>query len=308
MKYMSVKQMAEHWRMTDRSVRRYCDMGLVEGAILVDTFWIIPEDARKPNTDDAPPDLQGPAKQVLAQRSKNNHFGIYEYLQVNLAYSSSRMASNRLTRNQVIELYRTGKISTAFEPMKFDDIVEIDNHFRAGEYMVDTLQEPLSTAYLRKIHDLLFYGTEADKDGLMRTGEFRKKETKYGISPKEIPKAILVLLKEYESKKRVALDDVLDFHVRFEKIHPFEDGNGRVGRVLLVKECLRHEIVPFIIDDKQRGEYFRGISLWEHSPEVLMAVVERALDRINNQMDTCKLLQYCRPETGRGSQNGGKKK
>ena len=307
MKYMSVKQVAEHWRMTDRSVRRYCDMGMIEGAALVDNFWIIPEDAQKPTIDVDPPDLHGPAKQVLAQRAKNNHYGIYEYLQVNMAYSSSRMASNRLTRNQVIELYRTGKVSVAFEPMKLDDAVEIDNHFRAGEYMVDTLFEPITTAYLRKIHDLLFYGTEADKDGIMRTGEFRKKGTKYGIIPKEIPKAVATLIKEYEAKRRVSLKDIIDFHVRFEKIHPFEDGNGRVGRVLLVKECLRHEIVPFIIDDKQRRDYFKGIASWEQSPEILMDVIERAINRIENQMDTCMLLQYCRPETGRGSQNGGSK-
>ena len=308
MKYLSVKQMAERWKLTDRSVRRYCDMGMIDGAFPVDGIWIIPEDAKKPVIDDNPPDPVGPAKQVIAQRAKNNHFGIYEYLQINLAYSSSRMASNRLTRNQVIELYRTGKISVAFEPMKYDDIVEIENHFRAGEYMVDTMLEPLHTAYLRKIHNLLFYGTEADKDGVMRTGEFRTKETKYGIPPKEISKAVTALLKEYESKKTKTMEDILNFHVRFEKIHPFEDGNGRVGRVLMIKECLRNQIVPFIIDDKKRGEYFRGIACWETSPDVLMTVVDHALERINNQMDTCRLLQYCRPETGRGSQNGGKKK
>ena len=144
------------------------------------------------------------------------------------------------------------------------DIVEIENHFRAGEYMVDTMLEPLHTAYLRKIHNLLFYGTEADKDGVMRTGEFRTKETKYGIPPKEISKAVTALLKEYESKKTKTMEDILNFHVRFESIHPFQDGNGRVGRLIMFKECLKHNIVPFIITEELKMFYNRGIKEWKN--------------------------------------------
>jgi fido (protein-threonine AMPylation protein) len=142
----------------------------------------------------------------------------------------------------------------------------------------------------------------------MCTGEFRSQHHKYGIPPQQISNALNELIKEYEAKKKVQLKDILDFHVRFEQIHPFEDGNGRLGRLVMLKECLRHEVIPFIIDDKQRGAYHRGIAVWDNDQNPLNDVVDRAVKRMTNQMDTCRLLQYCRPETGRGSQNGGKKK
>ena len=302
MKYISVKDAAARWKITERSVRRYCENGKIYGASLVDGMWIIPDDAQRPRHLETEPSVyEGPARQVVAQREKNNHYGIYEYLQVNLAYSSSRMASNRLTRKQVIELYRTGKISVAFEPMKVDDVIENDNHFRACTYVIDNLLEPIHTAHLRKLHSLLFYGTKADRKGAMCTGEFRSQNHKYGIPPQQISNALNELIKEYEAKKNVQLKDILDFHVRFEQIHPFEDGNGRLGRLLMLKECLRHQIIPFIIDDKHRGAYNRGIQEWEINPDLLMAETEHAQERLRNQMDTCRLLEYCRPEEGRGA-------
>ena len=250
MKYVSSKQLAERWKITERSVRRYCQKGKLPGAHLVDGFWVIPDDTPKPKTiPEEPSQLKGPAKQVVAQRSKNNHYGIYEYLQVNLAYSSCRMASNRLTRNQVIELYRTGKISVAFEPMKVDDLYEMENHFQACKYAIDNLLEPLTISQMRTLHSHLFYGTKADRTGVMRTGELRTSSHEYGLPPTEIHKALNALIKQYEAKKEASLRDILDFHVQFERIHPFEDGNGRLGRLIMVKECLRHQIVPFIIDD-----------------------------------------------------------
>lgn len=309
MKYISVKDTAEKWKMTTRTIRRYCEAGLIDGAFSIDATWVIPEDARKPNSlESNPPTPKGAAKQVIYQKNKNNHFGLYEFLQVNLAYSSSRMASNRLTRNQVIEIFRTGKVAVAFEPMKIDDVVEISNHFYAGDYVIDTMYDSLSVAYLRKIHTLLFYGTKADREGKMFPGEFRKHRSAIGIQPENISGSIAALLKQYEEKREVKLEDILEFHVELERIHPFDDGNGRLGRLIMMKECLRHQIVPFIIDDKQRGAYHRGIAVWNTDPEQLNDVVDRAIKRMANQLDTCRLLQYCRPETGRGSQNGGKKK
>lgn len=296
MKYISVKDAAARWKITERSVRRYCENGKIYGASLVDGMWIIPDDAQRPmHLETEPPVYEGPARQVVAQREKNNHYGIYEYLQVNLAYSSSRMASNRLTRKQVIELYRTGKISVAFEPMKVDDVIEIDNHFRACAYVIDNLLEPIHTAHLRKLHSLLFYGTKADRKGTMCTAEFRSHPHKYGLPPAEIPKALTALIKEYEAKKNVQLKDILDFHVRFEQIHPFEDGNGRLGRLLMLKECLRHQIIPFIIDDKHRGEYHRGITSWDSTPEILTSVATHAQTFFEGKMDLCRLFQYHRP-------------
>ena len=309
MNYLSTKEAASKWRISERTMIRYCEKNLVKGAFQVGGTWIIPEDAPRP--EGAPKKeikLSDFAKQIMYQMGKNNHYGIYEYLQVNLAYSSCRMASNRLTRKQVIDVYRTGKVSVSFEPMKIDDLVEIVNHFEACRYMIETLMEPITTAYIRKLHRMLFYGTVADKSKGLHIGEFRKRPDKLGVAHEKIADMLGALIKEYEANKKVKLDDILHFHCTFEKIHPFEDGNGRVGRMLLLKECLRFSVVPFIYDDKHRGDYNRGIQERETDPGQLMAVTEHAQERLLNQMDTCRLLEYCRPEEGRGSRKGGKRK
>lgn len=306
MKYISVSEAAEKWRVSDRIVRKYCDQKLIAGAFLVGTTWIIPEDAQYPKGLAIKEiKLSETAKKIMYQMDKNNHYGIYEYLQVNLAYSSCRMASNRLTRKQVMDVYRTGKVSVSFEPMKIDDLVEIVNHFEACRYMIETLMEPITTAYIRKLHRMLFYGTVADKSKELHIGEFRKRQDKLGVDHGQIADMLGSLIKEYEAKKKVDVEDILCFHCTFEKIHPFEDGNGRVGRLILLKECLRFGIVPFIYDDKHRGEYNRGIQEWETDPDQLIATTEHAQERLLNQMDTCRLLEYCRPEEGRGSRKGG---
>lgn len=300
MKYLSVSEVAEKWRVSVRMVRKYLDRNLVEGAFLVGTAWIIPEDAPKPKAvvyDSLR--LTSEAKKIVYQMRKNNHYGLYEYLQVELAYSSSRMASNRLTRKQVLEIYRTGKVSVAFEPMKIDDLSEIISHFAACNYAIETLAEPLTVAYIRKLHKLLFYGTVADRKGKLHIGDFRKTPHKYGQKADEIQTSLAELIKEYENKRYIDEEDVLDFHVVFEKIHPFEDGNGRLGRLLLIKECLRFGLVPFIIDDKRRSLYNQGISCWKEDPSVLREIVEASQRRFQNKMSTCKHFEYYRPETGK---------
>ena len=306
MNYLSTKEAANKWRISERTMIRYCEKNLVKGAFQVGGTWIIPEDAPRP--EGAPKKeikLSDSAKQIMYQMGKNNHYGIYEYLQVNLAYSSCRMASNRLTRKQIIDIYRTRKVSVSFEPMKIDDLVEIVNHFEACRYMIETLMEPITTAYLRKLHRMLFYGTVADKSKELHIGEFRRHQDKLGVDHAVISDMLGALIKEYEANKKVCLEDILLFHCMFEKIHPFEDGNGRVGRMILLKECLRFSVVPFIYDDKHRGEYNRGIQEWESNPDLLMTTTEHAQERLLNQMDTCRLLEYCRPEEGRGSRKGG---
>lgn len=294
MKYITVKEAAEQWDISERMVRKYCDQGKIEGAIHADNLWVIPMDAERPNNADRSSDPKSLANKVAYQRSKNNHFGIYEYLQVNLAYSSSRMASNRLTRDQVIEIYRTGKVSVAFEPMKIDDVVEIANHFRAGQYIVDTITEPINTIWFRKLHHKLLRGTRADQEGTLHIGEYRTTPDKFGVDATTIPAALSALITEYESKKQITLYDILDFHARFEAIHPFGDGNGRVGRMLMVKECLHHDIMPFIIDDKRRSRYLRGIKEWHDDRYELVDVVMEAQGRFEAQIELQKLCAHTR--------------
>ncbi|MBQ8241732.1 MAG: Fic family protein [Bacteroides sp.] len=295
MDYMTVKEASEKWRISERMIRRYCDQERIEGAIHVGSFWIIPAEASVPNASQKEKAKLHPlANRIAYQRRKNNHFGIYEYIQVNLAYSSSRMASNRLTRQQVEEAYRTNKVATAFEPMKVDDIIEIINHFACMRYVVDSVTTPLTQSYIKKLHSILTYGTYSDRKRKIGSGEYRTQPSKFGVTPKEINRGLSELIKEYE-KLPVDFERILNFHVRFERIHPFDDYNGRVGRVIMMKECLRFGIDPFIIDDKRRGAYNRGIAQWDESPETLRTVCLESQKRFQAKKELCRLMQYSRP-------------
>ncbi len=302
MKYLIVKEAAEIWNISERMVRKYCEQDRIEGLIQAGNILVIPASAKRPTeikVEEKP--LTAFAKRVVYQRGKNNHYGIYEYIQVNLNYSSNRMASNRLTRNEVEEVYRTNKISTTFEPVKVDDIIETINHFAAIRYVVDNISAPLTQAFIKKLHHILTYGTYADRKENLRPSEFRLSKSKIGVPHKNIIPALSALLKEYE-KGAVDMERILDFHVRFEQIRPFEDYNGRVGRLIMMKECLRHGIDPFIIDDKRRGAYNRGIAAWsddDHAP--LISVSLEAQKRFQGKMELCALFQYARyPESYRG--------
>ena len=295
MKLCTAREMADSWDVTIQLVRRYCKDGKVPNAVLTEQGWMIPEGPLRPGTEfkrETPPTPL--VKKILYQRERNNHFGIYEYIQVDLGYSSSRMASNRLTRQQVEEIYRTNRISPSFEATKVDDIVEMMNHFICMRYVVDNVTAPLTVSFVKQVHHFLTYGTYADQNHKTGVGEFRIKPDKLGIPPQQINKAMADLIKGYE-RKAAKLEQILAFHVQFERIHPFDDYNGRVGRILMVKECLRYGIDPFIIDDKRRGAYNRGIAQWDTDPEILRKVVCEAQKRFQNKLDTCRLMQYHRP-------------
>lgn len=306
MKLCTAKETAERWNVSERLVRRLYTEGRIPEAVHENGVLMIPVSTTKPKRKpmekkaESAPNLTAFAKRVVYQRNKNNHYGIYEYIQVNLTYSSNRMASNRLTRNEVEEVYRTNKISTTFEPVKVDDIIETINHFAAVRYIVDNISAPLTQAFIKKLHHILTYGTYADRKENLRPGEFRLSKSKIGVLHRDIIPSLSTLLKEYE-KDAVDMERILDFHVRFEQIRPFEDYNGRVGRLIMMKECLRHGIDPFIIDDKRRGAYNRGIAAWNEDHEPLMSVSLEAQKRFQGKMELCALFQYARyPEPYRG--------
>lgn len=303
MKLCSVQETAERWAVSERLVRRHCVEGRIPEAVLEEGSWMIPSNAQKPERkkiekrEKPKPRLTAFAKRVVYQRSKNNHYGIYEYIQVNLTYSSNRMASNRLTRNEVEEVYRTNKITTSFEPVKVDDIIETINHFAAIRYIVDNIAAPLTQTFVKKLHHILTFGTYADRKENLRPGDFRNSASTNGVAVKEITIALGKAFQGYENRP-VDMERILDFHVQFENIRPFEDYNGRVGRLIIMKECLRHGIDPFIIDDKRRGLYNRGIANWSENPEILMSVALEAQKRFQSKMELCRLFQYARYPSG----------
>ena len=159
--------------------------------------------------------------------------------------------------------------------------------------MVDNIAAPLTPSFIKKLYWLLTYGTYADRKHKTRCGEFRKEPSKIGVLHKEIIRALTELINDYEQHP-ADMDHILEFHVRFERIRPFDDYNGRVGRIIVLKECLRHGVVPFIIDDKRRGEYNRGIAQWDTNPEILRSASLRAQERFQTHMELCKVMQYRR--------------
>lgn len=309
MNFCSVRETAEKWGVSERFVRKLCKEGRIENVVWDEKTWLIPSGIEKPErkkyerkTEENAlnPDLSEYAKRIVRQRIKNNHYGIYEYIQLNLTYSSNRMASNRLTRNEVEEIYRTNKITSSFEPAKVDDIIETVNHFASVRFVIDNITEPLTGVMIRKLHHILTYGTYADRKEKIRPGEYRVSKTDIGVPAKEITGAVTALIREYE-KGLITLDRILDFHVHFERIRPFEDYNGRLGRLIMLKECLRHEIDPFIIDDKRRSVYLRGILSWDDDPKVFRELAQGAQARLRGKWDLFRLMEYCRPATGRGA-------
>ena len=302
MKLCSLKEMSKTWGISDSLIRRYCREGRIPDAVLEDGSWWIPEGTEKPkgvHKKDLTPILTPLAKRIVYEHGKNNHHGIYEYIQVNLAYSSCRMASNRLTRKQVFEVYRTDKVSSAFEPMKIDDIIEIINHFICMRHVIDTLMEPITQSYIKRLHALLTYGTYADRKHKIGTGEYRAKAASVGKTPvcppKDINKRLGDLINEYEGNKtNCTLESILDFHVRFEKIRPFDDYNGRIGRIIMMRECIRRGVDPFVIGDKNRATYHKGLSEWDTTPDLLLDLVHDEQELFSSKRELCKLMQYQR--------------
>ena len=297
MDYISAKEASVLWNITDQMIRRHCRNGRIPGSVQRDGTWYVPADAKKPTKlkpDIAPiPKL---AKQLQRQRTKKIYHGLFDYIQVNFCYSSNRMASNRLMLNQVEEVYKKGKVSTGFEPIKVDDLIEAYNHITCVNHIIDTATARISQSYIRKLHTMLSYGTMAERKLLFHSGEYRRDTCTLGKTkttpPKNIGSQMSALISEYESLDKVELAQILDFHVRFERIHPFTDGNGRLGRLLMFKECLRHEITPFILDDKRRTEYLKGIREWDMDKSTLFTPCLEAQARFQAQINLQKLQEY----------------
>ena len=296
MNYITVQEAAEKRGVSERLVRRYCAQDRIPGLLQFDGIWQIPEDAQKP-TQKKKEATQLPKllKILIKQRSGKLYRGLYEYLQINMVYSNGRMASNRLTRNQVEVLYKTDRIFTNGESLKVNDIIEARNHFLCVDMILSNAMKPLTQAFIHQLQSNLLSESCRHKRHAPIASGYRKTNTtpKFGKTapPAEIPAAINQLFKEYEAQKDIGFHEILDLHVRFERIHPFEDCNGRIGRLLMLKECLRHEVTPFVIDDKRRTGYLDGIRQWDEDRSILMDVCMEAQMRFEAQIALQGLLE-----------------
>ena len=266
--YISVEETSQNWQISERSVRNYCAQGRVEGALLEGKTWKIPSTAEKP---DRKPRHSSAEETLLAflKREKDAGLkgGIYHKIQIDLTYNSNHIEGSTLTHDQTRYIFETKTLGVTDKAVKVDDIVETINHFRCIDLIIEGAHTKLTESFIKQLHFILKSGTTDSQKSWFKVGDYKMLENEVGGSettkPAEVAGAIKALLKEYNSKSKITFDDILDFHVRFESIHPFQDGNGRVGRLIMFKECLKHNIVPFIITEELKMYYYRGIKNWK---------------------------------------------
>ena len=192
--------------------------------------------------------------------------GLYHELQVRMTYNSNHIEGSKLSEDQTRLIFETNTVDVG-EGISVDDIIETVNHFRAIDYVIDHAEEPLTEDIIKELHRILKQSTKDSTLSWFAVGDYKKRANVVGgretAKPKDVPAKMKALLSDYESLDAVSIENVIEFHYNFERIHPFQDGNGRVGRLIALKECLRHGIVPFIIEDSKKMFYYRGLSEWE---------------------------------------------
>lgn len=290
MKYISVAEAAKKWGVSERSVRGYCAGGKIDGAFLTGKTWNIPETAKKPDRINKKTDAPKTLLEVLkAEKAAKLHGGIYHKIQIDLTYNSNHIEGSRLTHDQTRYIFETNTIGVSDGAVKVDDVVETANHFKCIDMVIDSANYALSEAFTKQLHAVLKSGTSDSRLDWFVVGDYKRLPNEVGgmdtTAPENVGAEIKKLLAEYNSIANKTFDDLLDFHYRFERIHPFQDGNGRVGRLLLFKECLRNNIVPFIIEDDLKMFYYRGLKEWRNERGYLRDTCLSAQDRFKKYLD-----------------------
>ena len=252
MDYVSTKEYAAAHGVAERTVRNYCVQGKIAGAQLIGKTWSVPAEAPLPQRKNAKNRISPLLKTLCEQKDSGIKGGIYHRTQIDLTYNSNHIEGSRLTKEQTRYIFETNTIGITDNAVKVDDIIETTNHFRCIDFIIDHAKEPLTESMIKQLHRLLKSGTSD------------------------------------ASKSWFTVGDILGFHQRFEAIHPFQDGNGRVGRLIMFKECLNHDIVPFIITDELKMFYYRGLHEWKTIPGYLTDTCLTAQDYYK------KLLDYFR--------------
>lgn len=290
MSYLSVAEIAKKWGVSDRTARNYCAQGRVPGAFLTGKTWNIPEHAEKPDRLPRPKAEPRTLLEYL-RREKESRLpgGIYHKVQIDLTYNSNHMEGSRLTHDQTRYIFETNTIGFTGERVNVDDVVETANHFRCIDTIIDNAAHLLSERMVKELHAILKTGTSDSRNDWFAVGEYKRLPNEVGgqetAAPEEVPGKMRELLRAYNQTPRKTLEELLDFHVQFETIHPFQDGNGRVGRLILFKECLRNDIVPFIIGEDLKMFYYRGLHEWSHEKGYLRDTCLTAQDRFKAVLD-----------------------
>lgn len=290
MRYLSVTEIAKKWNISERSVRNYCAHGRVQGAFLTGKTWNIPENAEKPERSNKKKGHTLTLLDILREQKEGKYSGgIYHRTQIDLTYNSNHMEGSRLTRNQTRYIFETNTVGVENEVLNVDDVIETVNHFHCIDLVIDHADDILSEKFIKELHLTLKNGTSDSRKERVAVGEYKKIPNEVGgmdtVLPEEVADKMKMLLKEYNVIKEKTLEDILDFHVKFERIHPFQDGNGRVGRLIMFKECLKRNIVPFIIEDNLKLFYYRGLKEWDNEKGYLTDTCLTAQDKYKTYLN-----------------------
>lgn len=288
---ISAAEAALLWGLSERSVRNYCAQGRVPGAVLIGKTWGIPSGAEKPRrANGRQAEKPNPLLlQLTEELDAGVHGGIYHKLQIELTYNSNHIEGSRLSKDQTRLIFETSTVGAAEGSIKVDDIVETANHFRCIDFCIRNALKPLSEGMAKEIHGLLKANTSDSFLSWFAVGDYKRRPNEVGggctTAPEDVPREMSGLLRSYRPREPHTLEQIIDFHVRFERIHPFQDGNGRVGRLIALKECLANGIVPFIIGDDMKLYYYRGLSEWDREPGFLTDTCLTGQDRFKRWLD-----------------------
>ena len=293
MDYISVIQFAEKYGISERTARNYCASGKIEGAFLVGKTWNIPSDAVLPQRGSVKR-ITSPLLAALREQKASRLKGsIYHRTQIDLTYNSNHIEGSKLTHDQTRYIFETNTIGVTDNAVNIDDIVETVNHFRCIDYIIDHSEEKLTESFVKQLHLLLKTGTSDSCKNWFAVGNYKRLPNEVGgqetTPPERVHQQMKALLRSYNGTRQHCLEDILDFHVRFEQIHPFQDGNGRVGRLIMFKECLANGIVPFIITDELKMFYYRGLREWGHINGYLTDTCLTAQDQYKSLLDYFKI-------------------
>ena len=295
MQYRSVNEIAKKWNVSERSVRNYCAQGRVDGAFLTGKTWNIPENAEKPERSNKKKEQPITLLDILQEQKASKYSGgIYHKTQIDLTYNSNHIEGSRLTHDQTRYIFETNTLGVEKEVLNVDDVIETVNHFRCIDMIIDNVKVALTEKFIKELHLILKNGTSDYRKDWFVVGDYKKLPNEVGgmgtALPEEVADKMKVLLTEYNGKEEKIFEDILDFHVKFERIHPFQDGSGRVGRLIMFKECLKYNIVPFIIEDNLKMFYYRGLKEWNNEKGYLTDTCLIAQDKYKAYLDYFRIM------------------
>lgn len=290
-KYMTIKEASILWNLSERSVRNYCALGRVEGAVIEGGVWKIPLNAKKPVRANEKENKNYLLERLREEKKHGIKGGIYHKLQIDLTYNSNHMEGSELTHDQTRYIFetRTIGIDNAKESVKVDDIVETINHFSMIDRVIDFANYELSETFIKELHKILKTGTSDSRLSWFAVGNYKRRANAVGdietTAPRLVPQEMKKLVDDYNKKDTHTLEEIIEFHVKFERIHPFQEGNGRVGRMIAFKECLKNNIVPFIILDSKKMFYYRGLKNWNKERGWLIDTCLDGQDTVKSYLD-----------------------